>query len=424
MGDFITVLCMLSLCGMLYLEWRWRKDTKQVEVSERILAYRRKVRLIETFFILVFCSSLMYVVEYQIGMEISGVQSMFLVGALFGFSRTFFEPYYGVGVISDIEGEVLYLRSFDADRKSILKNRNAFARGSILVPEKIEKVKSRAPRNKVGPVFSIGDPNCASPTTQEALSIYVEDGAWKQAVAELAKKSRLILLRVGDTDGCRWEMAHCFEEEYLSKTLFVVDSVEGLRMLASHSEVRLPEDICGADLEKSSIGLFVDNEGNWRYRQLPSLTAVKSFIAEYLRCYPDMVNDGPSRKEIWCARAKSPWWERLSLLQNPVAYALYNGWRPWASITMIAYMFIVIIAVCTLCLVAAEDEEEYFVSVILLGLPLMFISAIPWLWFAPKYTAALNRWGSPSLAANANRTLAVWLFVFCVITVLLGLLYY
>lgn len=412
-----------ALLASGYLEWRWRRETKEVCVTALVLAYRRKVRLTEAALLLVGMAALVYVMEYVAGMELDSFQCMFLIGMTFGFSKTFFEPYYGVGVISELDGEVLYLRSFEADRKSVLKNRNAFTTDFLLIPEKIEKTICKELRMKVGPVFAIGDPNTASPTTQEASSIYADDHDWQGAVAELARKAKVILLRVGDTDGCRWEVTHCLGMEYLHKMMFLVDSEDGLRILAAHVPVKLPEEVWTSDFHKAAMGLYIDSDGVWQCRRLPSRMAVRNFVAGYLSSYPEKGKPVMGFKDILKVKPESVWWDRLILLENPVAYCLYNGWRKGISIAMIIYM-LAVVWIVAICMYIISDDDEYVAALVLFGLPLLLLSALPWLWFAPKYTCAINSWGGAKLTAKANKMLALWLLFYMAVSVLLTIIFY
>lgn len=83
--------------------------------------------------------------------------------------------------IRDLDKFCLYLRSFNIDKN------------------KEEKLICKMTRN-LYPVYAIGDPNrVLQPNGAER--IYVTDEIWQDVVKDLSNRSKLILLRIGQTDG-------------------------------------------------------------------------------------------------------------------------------------------------------------------------------------------------------------------------------
>lgn len=395
----------------------------RTSVTDKVLEDRRRLKYFEIFTIIVAITSIIYSYEFLTGEEMNGIACMFYVGLFFGWNRVMLEPYYKTDVIPELDRFSLYLRSFELDKQNIFKNRNAFTRSGLL-PEKLEKVFCSLIRKKVAVVYSIGDPGTISPTTQEAASIYANDQEWQRAVVRLTEKAEVILLRLGDTEGCKWEVMHCFERGYVGKTIFVVDDVDDLRFIESHTHTPLPAHLYEYDFRKASVGLYMDDCNTWHHQILGSKKNIENLLDAFTDGRSSLKKPNLSFKKIISAKSGSKWWDRLTLLFNPIAYVLYNRWS-WKSIfALVTYEIFVLFALLCACMAISNDEDEYFAIMILFGLPLWFILSLPWLWYGPKYSAALNSWGGSGIAAKANKSLALWMITYAVLAMGLAMLVY
>ena len=62
---------------------------------------------------------------------------------------------------------------------------------------------------KVGPLVAIGEPG--SPPILGARNLYVGDDNWQQEVRDLARRSRLVVLTAGTSEGVMWEIGTMVE---------------------------------------------------------------------------------------------------------------------------------------------------------------------------------------------------------------------
>ncbi|MDE5750896.1 MAG: hypothetical protein K2H87_09060 [Duncaniella sp.] len=419
----VYALTIISIAAVVIIEVVWRRMAMRTSVTDKVLESRRRLKYFEIFTVIVAITSIIYSYEFLTGEEMNGLACMFYVGLFFGWNRVMLEPYYKTDIIPELDRFSLYLRSFELDKQNIFKNRNAFTRSGLL-PEKLEKVFCSLIRKKIAVVYSIGDPGTISPTTQEAASIYANDQEWQRAVARLTEKAEVILLRLGDTEGCRWEVMHCFERGYVGKTIFVVDDVDDLRFIESQTHTPLPAHLYEYDFRKASVGLYMDDSNTWHHKILGSKKNIEYFLDELLNEKSHLRKPKVSFKAIRSARSGSKWWDRLSLLFNPIAYVLYNRWS-WKSITaFVVYEMVALLALFCMCIAMSDNEDEYVGALILFGLPLLFICTLPWLWYGPKYSAALNSWGGTCIAAKANKSLAVWMITYAVLATGLAMLVY
>lgn len=288
MNGVIIAVTLLSLIIVVLIQIRWNKISKNHIVDKQTIINRKKLRNIQIFLMVVFISYGFYAFEIITGEEMSAISSMILLGLFFGWNRTIFEPYYTTKAIHKLNNFSLYLRPFDFDSQSILKNRNGYTHGALFIPEQLEKAICSAINKNVGPVYAIGNPNSVSPTTLASSSIYASDSDWKYAVAELTRKAKLILIRIGDTDGCKWELFHCFENNYMEKIIFIADSVDDIGLLDSHSSQKIPDNIFKYDLNKSSIALFIENNQKWQYIVLNSTFDCDKLIKKYIESYSSL----------------------------------------------------------------------------------------------------------------------------------------
>jgi hypothetical protein len=88
---------------------------------------------------------------------------------------------------------IVYLRSFSVEKEVSAEERALF---SML-------------RN-VGPFVAIGRPSEWAPRLG-AYRLYLKDSEWKAAVGALMKRSLLVVILAGTSDGLRWELEFCHE---------------------------------------------------------------------------------------------------------------------------------------------------------------------------------------------------------------------
>ncbi|MGH1488190.1 MAG: hypothetical protein ACRBK7_02155 [Acidimicrobiales bacterium] len=113
---------------------------------------------------------------------------------------------------------VLYLRPFGYDGTDFhvspgTLGRSAIERGfwrqmgvMMRLIRTSEQLLSRAFRD-VGPLVAIGDPGSELPRLG-AVRVYAREGLeWQNVVADLAKRSRYVILEIGLSDGVQWEVS-------------------------------------------------------------------------------------------------------------------------------------------------------------------------------------------------------------------------
>lgn len=183
----------------------------------------------------------------------NGVMVSFFVTIIFFFSdnilRRIVSPILTRDDIADIEKFCLYLRPFKSDNN------------------KKEKKICRVTRN-LYPVYAIGDPGkVLQPNGAER--IFVTDDIWQETVKRLSNKSKLILLRIGQTDGTVWEITNIIDERQITKVIFLVYSQNDYDYFSNFIKQKLGFDI--PDTKISIRGplafFFVERDGGYDIRQ-------------------------------------------------------------------------------------------------------------------------------------------------------------
>ncbi len=104
---------------------------------------------------------------------------------------------------SDPRPPVLYLRAFKDDEITSQSGTNLAAARISFTTE--EERLARGVKD-IGPMVAIGIPTEGLPLTG-AARFYVHDSEWRDRVLELMERARLVMLRIGPTEGLRWEFA-------------------------------------------------------------------------------------------------------------------------------------------------------------------------------------------------------------------------
>ena len=195
------------------------------------------------------------------GMKYSFFLSMFILLAD-SFIRRLTSDIYVFSDIQYLNNFCLYLRSFNTDKY------------------KQEKVICRTARN-LFPVYAIGDPNCVlQPNGAERF--YITDEHWKDAVKDMMRRSKLIILRIGQTDGTLWELQKLIDLEYVNKTIFIVYTKEDYEWFKETAPISLKPLLLNlGNFEKSPYAFFFA-DGLFYSKQITGKTDFVAFLNLYL----------------------------------------------------------------------------------------------------------------------------------------------
>lgn len=174
--------------------------------------------------------------------------------------------------IKDLEKFCLYLRSFSTEKNKEERLLCGVVKGLY-------------------PIYAIGDPNkVLQPNGAER--VYVTDKVWQDAVKELSSKSKLILLRIGLTDGTKWEIANVFDSQLIEKTIFIAYNQTDYAFFAQKVKDKygfiMPEISFASE---KPVAIFFYNDINglmYDYYEIATAKDVENMINEYLKVSPQL----------------------------------------------------------------------------------------------------------------------------------------
>ena len=145
---------------------------------------------------------------WALHLSISALSVLVGIGGMFLWLRgqRFAAP-SGVDVLQD-DGRppVTYLRSFHKDQEFVLG-----ATSWLGIPTPTDEQLLAKLLEQVGPVVAIGKPGEDLPKLG-AARFYVGDEGWKDEILKLLERSKLVVLRAGDTDGFWWEFQRTLKQ--------------------------------------------------------------------------------------------------------------------------------------------------------------------------------------------------------------------
>lgn len=142
--------------------------------------------------------------------------------------------------------------------------------------------------NRLYPVYAIGDPNRVL-QPNGAGRVYATDDEWKDIVKELSFKSKLILLRIGQTDGTLWEITNIIKSQLIHKTIFLAYNSADLAFFVE--KMKLDTELTANYAEEISgnpIAFFWDADNHFWYRIIKKKRDIENLINEYLSTNPSL----------------------------------------------------------------------------------------------------------------------------------------
>jgi hypothetical protein len=407
----IVILILATLVGLLLSilpTFIWRIKYGKKYITADLLPLRKRYRTVSASGFILLIVSLMTLMEALGILEENGIEWMLLPALFMSNYKIFFEPYYTTDVVDKIDDFCLYLRPFISDAKLDLNWKT----------ETLEKVLCGKFEKYIARCYCIGDPNSAMPTTLRTSGIYASDADWKDSVNSLADKSKVILLRVMETEGCLWEIGQCISR-HLEKTIFLVDDSRYFDLLKEFIAARNIDVPEVAIINENSIMALYYCNGKWRISVIKKKRDVESMINDYLKQHEELETEIKNKKRL-ATILKAPfkpmeipnkWVHYISFSLSPAWYIVFNAWPIlWIVIVVVYYLGLMV----PMSVFAAVYEEYY------LMFGIVILSLLPFAWLAPRISMAFNRSGSKFLTDRINRVLLKWVGVYMVLIALLS----
>lgn len=176
--------------------------------------------------------------------------------------------YTTADIIDELHVFSLYLRPFASD--------------DIHVSRKQEKWICKE-ADRYFKLYAIGNPGKVMPSIG-AESIFAEDATWKNDVEQLMRNAKYIILRVGDSEGSKWELERDVDDQLEKRTIFLIDSQSALNIFYSviqpvfSSNLKMPVN--------GTLAIYFDEKNNcWMSRKIISRKDVKNLMLEYIKSH-------------------------------------------------------------------------------------------------------------------------------------------
>ncbi len=328
-----------------------------------------------------------------------------------------FSGSYDLGSLykSEIEPSIrnccLFLRPFELEHFS-LSNTTRYKIYQHISGETCNYLSSH-----IAQVFSIGNPQGMVDHILHSVSLYASDEDWKKIVASLAEKAHVIVIHVGDTNGCIWELDLCSKQCFFDKVILIVDSPDKMdflrRLDALASETILSKEFSGV-----STLVYKDlNEGKWCCKSITDIQKADEEIEMIMLDYfssresmkskhllldsnpnnPSLDNEELMGSHILSkSRVDKTWIHRLSFLLSPFGYCLANRWSGVPTMRLLIsfgtpYLFLIIVGLFALGKI--WSIIAYAILIIVLGY---------WVVICPHVTANENIDGSDTMPTILN----------------------
>lgn len=182
-------------------------------------------------------------------------------------------------VLNESSEYVLYLRPFASDETenpefgAVWAAQNKFTNVPALRFHRVadETMLIGPLRRSVGPVVAIGRPGDALPQLG-AHRYQVAGDEWRSEVADLLKEARIVVTRVGETEGVSWELRRVFEDVLPERVVIYLPDPSLVPRIeaAIPGKPRLDEDFC-----------FLTFDDNWTPRPFHTLQGALTSLGVY-----------------------------------------------------------------------------------------------------------------------------------------------
>lgn len=396
----IIIICIVSIICLTVSFLQWKNIVTRRESNKNLIAKRKKYKNYSTLSMVILLCSLLYI----FGQDIDSVSLGIIIGLAFCSNKMWFEPYFTAEDVNKINRLCLYLRPFAIDGDV---SKGHAIKGRFLIPETIEKYLCNELNQLIAQTFSVGIPESNVPTTQNSSPIFFTDSEWQCNVKKLANMSKVIVLHIAGTDGCKWELGICTEDSsILTKTIFLIDSENSLQILMDR--FNLTEDDIKLKLPSKCVAVYYDSKNKrWNHVELINKRDIKKLISNFIVCNNINTEDEKSNK----SKIPAIGWQVLAFIQNPVAYIGIARIPLFISITTI--VFLICLAIVVGEFFGLSLVPYIIVSILSLIICGLILSHLNW---------KGHHYANKFFFAQKYRSLAIWLLILWCVDMLLNII--
>lgn len=304
--------------------------SKVQRITDDIVSVQVALRYINcTLLIALFCSFLLALQETGVSHPIGTYNNSSFISELgilcFAFSivvvynlrilRHISQPILTDYSIYNLDKYILYLRPFKNDNRVY---------GRII---------KRISKKTFGAV-SIADPHEIIQNV-DGDKIFANDKSWKHAVHAGLEKAKFVILHIGNSNGCIWELQNCMEK-HIGKCIFLISSKEDFDLFVNNVNNSSDIDILTLEYLDNSIQAYFLNDpydiNSWKSITLNDKDSTTKLIQSFL------INRQILADEIhkWIDIKQHP----IANLFNKDAFPEGFTYVSWCGLSMLAYPFI------------------------------------------------------------------------------------
>ena len=236
-------------------------------------------------------------------------------------------------------------------------------------------------------------------------------------VDTLSDGACVILLKVGNTPACKWEIENLSKHTMFDKVMAIVENEDAYEVAKEYMNVSLNV----SDTTFPFVTWYEANEASWQNKHIQTKKDVKLALSAFIKSQEEVKHQIQENKNqvklsnlIQKKNIPARWYVILEAFINPFALLMVNHWpKRWAYSFGGIYALFIIIWI--------EVLPETFSSDLFIVGVLCLIILIPFLFLAPRVSRYSYSWGSDAVFKTINKELCVWLLLFSLFLFLLRL---
>lgn len=224
----------------------------------------------------------------------------------------------------------------------------------------------------------------------------------------MSKDTGVILMELGVTAGCKWEITHCKRANLLGKIMLIIRDSAALEI--AKEKFGLVTDIY--DVDEPYLAYYDTNTQLWELFEISSKRDIKKVINQFINSHFAVkeIGEQNKRNSNWAAitatKVSAPKWTFvLMTILNPIVLVWFNNWpKKYKVISVISLILFPFIGVF-LGEFLGDGDEAIVLAVGLLMLCWYILFAI----FSPKISRYAYNWGSEVVFRKMNKDCCLWI---------------
>lgn len=404
------VLAIIGLLIFIIPTVVWNKSVQGKTIDYELIRKRKFYKLLSTFGLILFATAFseLFIFEEEIGYLI--VWTMAIVSC-----RQVFDPYLDSTIMNDLEKQnfCLYLRPFNSDGKM----EHFFGRTQSFEEMIIGELNTR-----VAQTYAIGNPGSCLPTIRSVFNVYANDEEWQSVVGKMSKEAGVILLEIGASDGCKWEITHCKRAKLLGKIMLIIRDYAALEIAKEKFGVKADIE----DVDEPYLAYYDTNAQLWNLFEISSKRDINKVIVQFINSHSAVkeLEEQNKIKRNWnpitATKVSSPKWPFVLMsILNPFVLVWFNNWpKKYKVISVISFLLFINIGAGLGYFWGDGAEDLALRGACLFLLCWIILFAI----ISPSISRYTYNWGSETVFRKMNTDCCLWVLALSGLEFLFGII--